>query len=236
MQETVSSGALPENRWGGCLSRGVQKMAGLVVRSFGFATALMIFVSGAAMAQDGPRGLSSDVGGADRVVVSGVSSRLNIRASPTLDGNIVDRAPVGTTFGNGGCETHGTRLWCSVVFLDDSGRKGWAAAEFLKAVSARSRAEGGEFDQIGKLDCLPAGEADWSRCDYGVARGGQGAAALVVYLSTETEPLLLWDGAGLWFAGETGDVRLETDVVDGVFTVSPEGHGIRVPLAVLTGS
>ncbi len=211
-------------------------MTGFANRPRAFAAMLMVCAAGAAVAQDGPRGLSVDVADADRVVVSGVSSRLNIRANPKLDGRIVDRARVGTTFTNNGCETHGARLWCSVVFLDDTGRKGWAAAEFLKPVSARSRAEGGEFDQIGKLDCRPVGEATWSRCDFGVSRGSQGTAAVVVFLSEETSPLLLWDGTGLWFATGSGDFQLDADTGDGVLTVMPDGHGIKVPLAVVTGS
>ncbi|EPX85333.1 SH3 domain-containing protein [Salipiger mucosus] len=191
---------------------------------------------GSAQEAEGPRGLSRDLGTADRVAVSGLSGRLNIREAPALDGAIVDRARVGTLFGNAGCETRGARDWCELLFLDDSGRRGWAAADYLAPATVRTRAEAGEFDRIGKLDCMPAGEADWTRCDFGLAQGGDGTAAVVVYLSAETEPLLLWDGASLWLAEESGDSRLDAVAEAEGLAVSVGGAEIALPLSVLTGS
>lgn len=215
-------------KWGRrCAARAVQGAAA-------------VCFAGAALAQDatqaGPRGLSRDVSSAERVVVAGVSNRLNIRSTPALDGAIVARARVGTTFVNSGCEVHGTRTWCALTFLDDSGRQGWAAAEFLEPVTARSRAKQGEFDRIGKLECRPAGQSDWARCDYGLSRGSAGTAALIVYVTAETEPMMLWDGSGLWLAGEEDDALLVSDTLGGVVTVAPEGHGIRVPIALFSES
>jgi hypothetical protein len=211
----------------------------LTRKHIGRAAFLATVLAGGAVAQEaatnGPRGLSGDVAQAERVVVTGVSSRLNIRSGPATDSKIVDHARLGTVFSNKGCETHGARLWCSLVFLDDSGRTGWAAAEFLQPVSARSRAVNGEFDRIGRLECRPVGEADWTRCDYGLARGGQGAAAIVIFVTEETEPLLLWDGTAMWHADDAGDLRLESSEGDDVVRVAPGGHGIAVPKSLLNG-
>lgn len=176
-----------------------------------------------------------ELNGASRVVVEGLTGRLNIRATPSLDGAIVDRAAAGATLGNAGCEPRGERLWCNVTLLDGSGRSGWAAADYLVPVTVRTLAESGAFDRIGRLDCRPTGSSESLRCDYGLVRDENGQAALVVYLSQEITLLLVWDGTTLVRETDDGDLRLDIErQTDGLVAPLSEAELI-IPLELLDG-
>ena len=168
---------------------------------------------------------------AGQVVVTGLSGRLNIRQAPDTGSAIVAQVQGGTIFDNGGCQTEGDRLWCRVDPPDGSGQGGWAAADYLTAVTLQSRAEAGAFDRIGRLDCTPAGAETAERCEFGAVCGSDGSA-VAVFLTPSLTPILLWDGTALTAAeGAEVDAEIEADFARARLS----GSIIDIPLSLLGG-
>lgn len=108
---------------------------------------------------------------AGNVVVTGIASRLNLRAQPTTSSEVVARLRPGSVHPISGCESRPDREWCRLSL--DNGVEGWAAAEFLTPLTLGSRVRNGTFDTIGRLDCARADGSDAGRCEYGASAEGE---------------------------------------------------------------
>ena len=123
--------------------------------------------------------------------VSGVTSRLNLRARPSVGAPVLATFAPGTILDNLGCRFAEGRSWCDVQQFG-GGPRGHVAAEFLSPAispdgSAASgpddsalRAGRGEFDATGSIRCTLDAAQPMRECRFGVARAGGGYATVVV--------------------------------------------------------
>ncbi|WP_205589558.1 META domain-containing protein [Chachezhania antarctica] len=172
-----------------------------------------------------------DVADAAFVIVSGVDATLNIRREATTQSGVVSHASLGQVMRNLGCEDRTDRTWCQIKYTDDSGTEGWAAAEYLAPATAARRAGAELFDQIGRLDCRPAGASEPEKCDYGVAREGDGTGAILVYFPDNDR--LLLDYRENTFTASAGVSERVTEAQDMGETVrvTAAAHVVDVPLS-----
>ena len=134
---------------------------------------------------------SPEDGGPRNWVVSGVSSRLNLRAEPSIDAPVLATYAPGAILDNLGCRFAEGRNWCDVQRLG-GGPRGFVAAEFLSpAISpdgsaatgpddSALRAGQGQFDASGVVPCAQYSGQPMSQCGFGVARAGGGYATVVI--------------------------------------------------------
>lgn len=69
-------------------------------------------------------------GGPDFLEVANLTTRLNLRAEPSLTAPVLRTARLGTQLRNHGCREAEGRRWCQVEARD--GTRAWAAGEFLR--------------------------------------------------------------------------------------------------------
>ena len=184
-----------DSGWRGILVTAARKTAeGVEVHTMrsSVSTALILMVAAAAVARAGPDvAAAPDDGGPRNWEITGVSSALNLRESPSTASRVVASYPRGTVLDNLGCRSVDDRVWCDVQPLG-GGPRGYVVAEFLKpAVSpdgsvatgpddSASRAGQGEFDATGSLPCAQAAGQPMGQCEFGVARAGGGYATVVI--------------------------------------------------------
>ena len=167
----------------------------------------------------------------------GISDALNIRAAPSLDAAVVGGALAGTVLRNYGCQDAAGRRWCEVERVDD-GARGWAAGEYLEEAGPTLRAGQGIFDAGGWIDCAASAAAGPTRCGFGVARGADGAATVVVTRPDGRERALFFEnGAFLSAATGQADGYPEygaTKAAD-VFVIRVGDERYEIPEAVVFG-
>lgn len=157
--------------------------------------------------ENSPRPLPNDAAYLD---VYGVSGKLNIRAEPSTDSQVVGKVLAGTLLVNDGCEAHGGRDWCKIKMLGGATSGGWAAAEYLEPATASLRAQQGVFDDIGRLDCaIPSGE-EVAKCDFGITRDLGGSAVLTVFRPNGTTRMIYFVDGDLAYARDAGEGRTLT--------------------------
>jgi hypothetical protein len=134
---------------------------------------------------------SSGEGGPRNWRVSGISSRLNLRAEASADAPVLATFAPGTILDNLGCRFAEGRSWCDVQQLG-GGPRGFVAAEYLApAISpdgsvatgpddSALRAGQGVFDASGQVPCAQYRGQPMGQCDFGVARSGGGYATVVI--------------------------------------------------------
>ena len=167
----------------------------------------------------------------------GISDALNIRAAPSLDAAVVGGALAGTVLRNYGCLDAAGRRWCEVERVDD-GARGWAAGEYLEEAGPTLRAGQGIFDAGGWIDCAASAAAASTRCGFGVARGADGAASVVVTRPDGRDRALFFEnGAFLSAATGQADGYPEygaTKAAD-VFVIRVGDERYEIPEAVVFG-
>lgn len=151
--------------------------------------ALAAFLAAPTLAQTIPA--APENGGPRHWEVTGVSTALNLRAEPSLAGEVVARLAPGAILSNLGCTGEGGRVWCDVQPFT-GGPRGYAAADYLSpAVSPTGavatgpddsalRAGQGAFDATGTVPCAVAEGQPMGQCAFGVARAGGGDATVIV--------------------------------------------------------
>jgi len=135
--------------------------------------------------------LPPDQGGPLNWQVTGVTSGLRLRVSPSIQAETLTAYPAGTVLSNLGCRQVEARVWCDVQMFG-GGARGFVAAEYLTpAISPNGaailgpdnsalRAGKGEFDASGRLRCSEAPAQPMDECPFAVARTGGGYATVVV--------------------------------------------------------
>jgi hypothetical protein len=135
--------------------------------------------------------VSPEKGGPRNWQVSGVSTYLNLRESPSLSSSIIGRYSEGVLLDNLGCKKRKDHIWCDVQQLG-GGARGYVASEFLvPAISpdgsvatgiddSSLRAGQGDFDAAGKIPCRQYSGQSMVQCDFSVARAGGGYATVVI--------------------------------------------------------
>jgi hypothetical protein len=113
-----------------------------------------------------------DAGGPDSWIVTGVPSgdKLNVRATPSANAEIVGRLRNGAVVRNLGCRSIGSARWCRVSARGESGVHGWTNGRFLsesgdKGYEPEEISDGEIRDTKCKespLDCLRKAE---SKCN-----------------------------------------------------------------------
>jgi hypothetical protein len=187
---------------------------------------------GATTAASGDVPLAPEDGGPRHWEVTGVTGALNLREAASTSARAIASYASGTVLDNLGCQEAEGRVWCDVQELG-GGPRGYVAAEFLTpAISpdgsahygedeSALRAGQGDFDATGPLPCAQAPGQPMGQCDFGVARGGGGAATVVI-----TRP----DGRtrSIYFANGTA-IGADTSEADpGAFSAEREGDLTRV--------
>jgi heat shock protein HslJ/uncharacterized protein YraI len=124
---------------------------------------------------------------AEVAVVTGITSRLNLRVEPSTNADVVAQLRAGSSNENLGCERRNDRDWCRLRV--DDGVEGWAAAEFLVPLTLGSRAKDGEYDQIGRLACADPADTTAERCEYGATREGE-RAIISVFIDRDAPAVL----------------------------------------------
>lgn len=134
---------------------------------------------------------SPEDGGPRNWEVSTMSTKLNLRAEPSLSARVIVKYAAGTILDNLGCEKNEKMTWCDVQQLG-GGPRGFVSANYLKpAVSPNGapitgpddsalRAGQGDFDASGSLPCSRYSGQPTGQCNFSVARAGGGYAAVVV--------------------------------------------------------
>lgn len=176
---------------------------------------------------------SPEAGGPRHWTVTGVSGTLNLRAEPSTAAPVLARYAAGTVLDNlDGCLSAGARIWCDVQELG-GGPRGYVALDYLSpAVSpdgsvhvgpddSALRAGQGDFDARGKMPCAQFAGQPMGLCDFRVARGGGGAATVVVSHPTGLERIIFFangqplgvssseaDPAGAFSATKEADLHL----------------------------
>ncbi|MCU0790540.1 MAG: SH3 domain-containing protein [Nitratireductor sp.] len=101
----------------------------------GFSIDIAIPARGGAAATAAPDDdfADGDAGGPDSWVVTGVPSgdKLNVRASPSANAEIVGRLRNGVVLRNLGCRSIGSARWCRISARGESGVHGWTNGRFL---------------------------------------------------------------------------------------------------------
>ncbi len=176
--------------------------------------------------------LAPEDGGPRHWEITGVTGALNLREEASTSARAIARFAPGTVLNNLGCLEAEGRVWCDVQELG-GGPRGYVAAEFLTpAISpdgsahygeddSALRAGQGDFDAIGPLPCAQAPGRPMGQCDFGVARGGSGAATVVI-----TRP----DGRtrSIYFANGVA-IGADTSEADpGAFSAERDGDLTRV--------
>jgi uncharacterized protein YraI len=149
------------------------------------AAALLMAVS-PSTAQQNP-----DDGGPDYLKVDGIgeTDALNIRAKPSSKSAIVGRVGNGAILQNGGCAEYQGARWCAVT-VPDSDVKGWAFGKYLREGSAPTldaKVDGTPYNATGNMNCVPATGAAQTQCGFGVIRGENGNAMIVITLPDGTQ-------------------------------------------------
>ena len=134
---------------------------------------------------------ASDEGGPLNWQVTGVTTSLRLRASPSTSAETLTTYPAGTVLSNLGCRRTEGRVWCDVQRFG-GGARGFVAAEYLTpAISPNGaaimgpdtsalRAGQGEFDATGNIPCAQTAGQPMRNCPFGVSRTGGGYATVVV--------------------------------------------------------
>ncbi len=107
--------------------------------------------------------------------VYGLAQDMPIRAEPQDNAEVVVGVPSGTVLRNAGCADG----WCVVETLGGN-VSGWALPDNLEPAADALRAGQKIFDATGRLTCSTSADAALSGCLFGVARGADGAATVVV--------------------------------------------------------
>jgi hypothetical protein len=160
--------------------------------------AAAVATAGAAVGQAPPAPIGPDgvprapeEGGYRHLRITGVETRLNLRERPSTAAPAVARLRPGVVLDNLGCRRAEGRVWCDVQPLG-GGPRGFAAAEFLEPAPSPAgvpatgpdlsalRAGAGDFDARGEIPCAWDLGQPATRCRFAVARGGGGAATVVV--------------------------------------------------------
>ena len=147
--------------------------------------------------------VSPEKGGPRNWEVTGISSVLNLRQTPSTSALVTATFSQGVILDNLGCQESEGRYWCYVQEFG-GGPVGFVAAEYLKpAVSPNGtvmkgpddsalRAGKGMFDAMGKLPCAQYRGQPMRGCEYGVARAGGGYATVVVKMTDEAQRALFF--------------------------------------------
>jgi hypothetical protein len=151
--------------------------------------------TGAIVGNDFADGLQ---GGPDYWEVTGVTSTLNIRTSPSTGAAVAGRVRRQEILRNSGCRMAEGRRWCQVETLGRPRITGWAAGDFLResayggpgtavqlpetapSDNTAERAGRGAFDATGAIPCRQRANQPMRNCDFGVARAPGGEATVVV--------------------------------------------------------
>ncbi len=191
---------------------------------------------GGTTAAGGEVPLAPEDGGPRHWEVTGVTGALNLREEASTSARAVASYAPGTVLDNLGCVEAEGRVWCDVQELG-GGPRGYVAAEFLTpaispdgsahygADDSALRAGQGDFDATGPLPCAQAPDQPMGQCEFGVARGGGGAATVIV-----TRP----DGRtrAIYFANGTA-IGADTSEADpGDFSAERDGDLTRVRIGV----
>lgn len=121
--------------------------------------------------------------------VFGLADDLPIRAEPVESSEIRDGVPSGTILRNGGCADG----WCVVETIDGN-VTGWALSVNLEPASDALRAGQGIYDATGILSCTVGPDAGPDDCLFGVARGAEGAATVVIQRPDGLKRALFFQG------------------------------------------
>ena len=171
-------------------------------------------------------------GGPRHWQVTGVTGALNLREEASTTARAIARYAPGTVLDNLGCREAEGRVWCDVQELG-GGPRGYVAAEFLTpaispdgsahfgADDSAARAGRGEFDATGPLACAQALGQPMGQCDFGVARGGGGAATVVV-TRPDGRPRAIYFANGVAIGADTSEAD------PGAFSAEREGDLTRV--------
>lgn len=134
---------------------------------------------------------SPDAGGPRLWEVTGLSTTLNLRESPSLSAPVLARFTPGQRLANMGCQKVEARVWCLVQPIG-GGPVGHVAQDFLRPATgpdgavARGeddsalRAGEGRFDATGTVPCAEVAAQPMAQCGFGVARAGGGYATVVI--------------------------------------------------------
>jgi heat shock protein HslJ len=170
-------------------------------------------------ASDGTGDGAPSIFGAESVVVTGIASRLNLRAQPTTSSEVVARLRPASIHTNSGCETRPDRDWCRLSV--DNGVEGWAAAEFLTPLTLGSRVANGTYNTIGRLDCSNADGSDAGRCEYGAS--AEDDHVMLAVFADPGGPLVLH-----FHAGELDPISTLGPFEKGNEQVEIKGDNVRV--------
>jgi hypothetical protein len=184
-------------------------------------------------ASDGTGDGAPPIFGAESAVVTGIASRLNLRAQPTTSSEVVARLRPASVHTNSGCETRPDRDWCRLSV--DNGVEGWAAAEFLTPLTLGSRVANGTYNTIGRLDCSNADGSDAGRCEYGASAeddhaivavfAGQGAPLILHFRDGELDPI---STLGPFESGNE-----QAEVSDANVRILISGYRLDIPLSLM---
>jgi uncharacterized protein YraI len=144
-------------------------------------------------------------GGPDFYVVTGLrdGETLNVRAKPILAETVTAQFTNGIVLQNLGCSQIDGRRWCQVQNPRVRSQRGWVNGRFLRESSgpvAEPRpdddglAPGTRFNATGEIECTLAGNARVDSCPFGVARGGQDEATVVITLPDGDKRVMAFSG------------------------------------------
>lgn len=170
-------------------------------------------------------------GGPDFWKVTGVTTRLNVREAPSTGAAVAGKVENGAVLRNLGCRMAEGRRWCRVESPDGQGPSGWTVGDFLvetgapadaaepvsapeqeqgagapAASSAADRAGRGAFDAAGEISCSQVAGQPATSCAFGVARGPEGEAAMVVTRPDGTKRTLFFQG-GRFLGADTSQAE-----------------------------
>lgn len=120
-------------------------------------------------------GREKPAGSPPYLAVFGLAGDMPVRAEPQDGADVRGGVPSGTLLRNEGCADG----WCVVETLDGS-VAGWARSDTLEPADDALRAGQGIFDATGLTSCRMAADATPQDCLFGVARGDNGTATVVV--------------------------------------------------------
>jgi len=190
-----------------------------------------------------------DDGGPLDWIVTGVSTTLNLRESPSISAPVVARYRNGTILDNLGCQEAGGRVWCDVQELG-GGPRGYVAVEYLRPAVAPHgavvygpddsalRAGQGQFNATGPVPCAQEPGQPMTQCEMGVARHGGGYATVVITRPDGTKRALFFR-MGKAIAADTSEADytgpFSVTVENDLYLIRVGKERYEIPYAVVFG-
>ena len=177
--------------------------------------------------------------------------KLNMRAAPSGNSNIIDTFFSGTVLRNLGCQFADGRRWCRIETIVEPVATGWVAGDFLieSSHTASSPTQSPvnptdalvtatEFNATGHLPCSRDVGQPMGACEFGVKRTGQGSGSVTIFWSDGASRIIIFEaGNPVSFerSEADGDVIMEVDKLSDLSTITIGAERFEIPDAVIYG-